>query len=416
MHSNLRSWLKLSFFNLMLVAFIGVILRYKIAYSLPFVDQKNLLHGHSHFAFAGWITQALMALMVAYLSERAGSNYFIKYRWLLYANCLAAYGMLFSFPFEGYAFVSIMFSTGSVFVSYFFSVIFWKDINRLSERHSSHRWFKIALLGNIISSVGPFSLAYMLATKHINPNWYLASIYFFLHFQYNGWFFFTCMGLLIYQLEKFNIPGKSFNRIFLLFALACLPTYFLSVLWWPLPVWLYILVVLAAISQLAGWALFIHYLRLGLSEIRKQVPLFSGILFLASAFAMSVKLCLQAGSVIPSLSKLAFGFRPIVIGYLHLVLLGVITIFIIAYTVNFKLIDDNKFSKTGIGIFVSGIFINEILLMIQGVSDLRYVGVPFINQSLLIAAGILFSGIFITVYGQLFRKDDPDHKFSDLNG
>ena len=87
----------------MLVAFIGVILRYKIAFSLPFIDQKNLLHGHSHFAFAGWITQALMALLVACLSEQANKNFFQKYRWILYANLVTAYGMLVAFLIQGYA-------------------------------------------------------------------------------------------------------------------------------------------------------------------------------------------------------------------------------------------------------------------------------------------------------------------------
>ena len=44
-----------------------------------------------------------------------------------------------------------------------------------------------------------------------------------------------------------------------------------------------------------------------------------------------MKLSLQMVSVVPSLSTLTVGFRPIVIGYLHLVLLGVITIFLIGY-------------------------------------------------------------------------------------
>jgi hypothetical protein len=37
-----------------------------------------------------------------------------------------------------------------------------------------------------------------------------------------------------------------------------------------------------------------------------------------SAIALSIKLLLQLGAVIPALSTWAFGLRPIVIGYLHL--------------------------------------------------------------------------------------------------
>ena len=410
MRFSLRKLLQIALFNLMLVAFIGVILRYKIAYSLPFVNQKNLLHGHSHFAFSGWITQVLMALLVADLSETSEENYFNKYRWILYANLLTGYGMFFSFPFQGYGAVSIVFSTLSIFVSYIFAVSYWKDMNRLPGIHASHPWFKVALLGNVISSIGPFSLAYMMASRNIHQNWYLASIYFFLHFQYNIWFLFTCLGLLVGRLSKLIISWSSLKWMFQFFAIASLPTFFLSVLWWPIPEWLYSVVVIAAVFQLIGWIIFIRFIKKNKKEIKKHIPLFSAILFLFSGIAFSIKLCLQAGSVIPSLSRLAFGFRPVVIGYLHLVLLGVITIFIISFIVAYQMISVNKWCRTGISVFITGIFLNELLLMIQGVSDLQYEGVPYINVFLLFAAVILFSGMFIMVFGQIFRKDDLNHK------
>ena len=44
-------------------------MRYKIAYYLPFIEQANFLHAHSHFAFSGWITQVLMVLMWAFLVQ-----------------------------------------------------------------------------------------------------------------------------------------------------------------------------------------------------------------------------------------------------------------------------------------------------------------------------------------------------------
>ena len=71
-----KQWLRVAFFNLFLVACIGVILRYKIAFSLPFIDQKHLLHGHSHFAFSGWITHVLYVLLVIQLSyKKKGSSF-----------------------------------------------------------------------------------------------------------------------------------------------------------------------------------------------------------------------------------------------------------------------------------------------------------------------------------------------------
>jgi len=104
-------------------------------------------------------------------------------------------------------------------------------------------------------------------------------------------------------------------------------------------------------------------------------------------------------SVIPSLSKLAFGFRPIVIGYLHLVLLGIITLFITGYILAAKYIPLNKFTAAGLTVFVLGILFNEALLMTQGIADISYQGVPFINALLLLASLILFAGLLLVNYG-----------------
>lgn len=410
MNPILRRWLQISLFNLLLVASLGVIMRYKIAFSLPFINQRNLLHAHSHFAFAGWITQVLMSLLVSYLDMRGDRGAYKKYRWLLYANLFTAYGMLLTFPFVGYALPSIIFSTLSIFVSYFFAVKYWKDLNRLRGNNIAHSCFKAAVLFNALSSLGAFSLATMLATKNIHADSYLASVYFFLHFQYNGWFFFSCMGLLIHQLIKSGIPYRKLKEVYILFVTACVPAYFLSALWLPIPRWIYALVVIAVFLQLTGWALLLIQVKKYLPILKKDMATLPKSLFVICVAALTFKLLLQAGSVIPSLSQLAFGFRPIVIGYLHLVLLGVITLFILSYIIVLKLVPLNTITITGLIIFITGIFVNEILLMIQGFADLDYRPVAFIDRLLFIAALILFAGIFIVNYGQKFSKYDPAHK------
>jgi hypothetical protein len=391
----MRRWLYLSFLNLLIVAFIGVILRYKIAFSLPFIDQKNLHHGHSHFAFAGWMTQVLMALLVQYLSQHAGKDTIKRYRWLLYANCITAYGMLIFFPLQGFGFGSISFSILSIIISYFFAWRYWKDLNALTHKSTSHLWYKAALSFNVISSLGAFLLAYMMANKIIHQTWYLSAEYYFLHFQYNGWFFFAGMGLLVSMLEKIISDLKQLKIIFGLFGLACLPAYFLSTLWMPLPVLIYGLVVASAIAQFAGWLMFVNLVLKNKNLIKQSFPKNGRRLLLLSAIALTLKLLLQLGSTHPVLSQLAFGFRPIVIGYLHLVLLGVITIFILGYVISRNLLPAGKYSITGVWIFVSGIIINEILLMLQGVAGLSYIIIPRINESLLAAAIIMLCGILV---------------------
>ncbi len=406
MTSEAKKWFRISLLNLTIVAFIGVLLRYKIAFSLPFLDQKFLLHGHSHFAFAGWITQALMTLMVFYLQESGQSQAFQKYKRLLLLNLFTAYGMVLSFPVQGYGFFSIMFSTLSIFVSYGFAAVFLKDLKANKESKISKLWFKGALLFSVLSSIGPFSLSYMMATHNLHEKWYLASIYFFLHFQYNGWFFFACMGLLIHKLEKHGINLEIQKKIFYSFFWSCIPAYFLSVLWIPMHIVVYVVVILSALIQLYGWILLIKELVKiksafvnGISKIARVLLLFSGV-------ALSIKLLLQIGSTHPHLSQIAFGFRPIVIGYLHLVLLGMITLFILAYSISKNIITVTKAAKAGLTIFVSGVIINEMVLMIQGVKAMQNDSLNFVHYYLFGIALVLFSGIATLVISQFsFRRN-----------
>ena len=129
--------------------------------------------------------------------------------------------MLISFPIPGYGIFSILFSTLTIFVSYMFAILYWNDLNRLTNKTTTHLWLKASLLFSAISSFGAFSLAYMMVTQNIHQNLYLSAVYFFLHFQYNGWFFFACMGLIIHKIFS-DLPDKNLKYIFWLFAIACL--------------------------------------------------------------------------------------------------------------------------------------------------------------------------------------------------
>lgn len=388
-------WLNYAFVNLLIVATIGVILRYKITFSLPWIDQKHLLHGHSHFAFSGWISHSLLCLLTAHLAAIKGKEIWKKYQLIIIANLITAYGMLISFPMQGYGAWSISFSTLSIVTSYLFALKYWKDLSSNSAGNISGFCFKSALIFNLLSSIGTFALAGMMITKTIHQNWYLAAVYFFLHFQYNGWFFFTLLGLFIAKIEVFQMLIPTLKLIFWSFAFACIPAYVLSALWLPMHWSIYVLVVLSAFLQFYGWIKMVVLIKKNYTIIKELFPPKTRWLFLFSGIALSIKLLLQLGSTIPSLSQLAFGFRPIVIGYLHLVLLGMVSIFLIGYLVTFHLLSISNQLLFGIKIFVTGIIINELLLMLQGVAALSYANIPFIDIGLLLAALWLFIGIMM---------------------
>jgi len=263
----------------------------------------------------------------------------------------------------------------------------------------SSLWFKSALLFNFIASIGAFALAFLMATSNANQTSYLLSVYGFLHFSYNGWFFFACMGLIVAELELIKAYTKKLSIVFWLFSMACVPAYLLSALWLKLPVLLYILVVLAVLAQLIGWYLFLTILLDKQNHILKNYSKQVRFLMVLSAIAFSIKIVLQTVSTIPSLSQISFGFRPIVIGYLHLMLLGVISLFLIAYILSKKIIAINSCFTIGLYVFIIGIIANEILLMWQGIKSMNYDGIANIAEYLFIAAFIMFSGLLLLNYG-----------------
>lgn len=404
MQFNTKFWLKFSLINLFLVAFLGLIMRYKIGFEFPFFDQKFLQHSHSHFAFSGWISHTLMVLMIVYLEKRIKNieNRFLdKYKLVLTSNLICAYGMLIFFIVQGYGLFSILFSTASIVVACIFAYYFIKDLKSIPNEDLSKNWFKAALFFNLISSLGTFILAYMMVSKNIYQDEYLASIYYYLHFQYNGWFFFACMGLFFHFAALKSTDNPFFKKTFNLFFIACIPAYFLSTLWLNIPIWLYVITIVAALTQVYTWFRFLFMILKTKKESFKNYPIVLRYILGFVALALSIKFLLQLGITIPLISQLAFGFRPIVIAYLHLVLLAFVSLFLLFYIYANDFIKFNKSIKIGVLLFAIGVFLNEIILAIQGIASFSYTVIPSVNELLFGIAIILVLGIGIVTFFSL---------------
>lgn len=405
-HISHSWWAKIAVGNLLIVGVLGLLMRLKIVLPISWLNQQHLLHAHSHFAFGGWVTHALMVLVILVLSLQRGRMSPAE-RGLVLANLIAAYGMLVSFFLQGYGLYSIAVSTIGVLVSYWFAIYVWRKAATSKADLLARNWFRTAVVFLAISSLGVFVLSYLMANNNMDPRKQLAAVYFYLHFQYNGWFLFACMGLLQQWLSRHGMMLRHSRSLFLVFAVACIPTYFLSILWWNMPIWLYWVLVAAALMQLGVW---IFWFREILSR-RRDMRLFTSrlirFLLLVVGIAFSVKLLLQALSLIPELSQFAYGFRPIVIGYLHLVLLAVISLFILAYLISNGYLRENRWVRAAVLVTVVGIFLNELLLGLQGLSGMLRIYIGSIPQVLALASGIICAGVLGVLLGQL--KQDDKH-------
>lgn len=391
-----QRWAKWALFNFVILAAVGILLRYKILFPLPVVEQKHLLHGHSHFAFAGWVGLALYISIIYLL--KPSEKLLKQYNWLLVALQISSYGMLFTFPLMGYAAASIAFSSVTVLVSYVFAWITIKEIWRRNEKHTESKWLITALLCNVVSSFGTFVLAFLMISKNLQQEWYFGSVYFFLHFQYNGWFLFTIGALFISFLNQGMKLNNDIliNRIYYLLLIALVPSWFLSLMWMRIPVWMYYAAVAGAVVQLAALVYFIKLIAALRKKMLHNLHPISKLFWLVAGSAFVIKIILQAFSAIRQLNTYAFGLRPIVIGFLHLVLLAFVSVFIIGYLIQEQMISvQNTISRKAARLFIGGVMVNELVLMLQGVAAITYNTIPFANHLLLATAVIILLALLL---------------------
>ena len=174
---------------------------------------------------------------------------------------------------------------------------------------------------------------------------------------------------------------------------GCLIGYGLSVLWWPLPLWLLLIVAAATLLQTIGVVKLFAIIKRNWTALVLHTSPFQRRVLLFVAFAFSVKILLQLGSTIPAVSQLAFGFRNIVIAYLHLVLLMCISIFLVNQIFATQLF---KITKPLLACFIAliiGIFLNELVLGVMGVFSIFYVYVPYTPQILVCVSALMMFAV-----------------------
>ncbi len=387
-----KQLLIVSFFNLFLVACLGLLLRI-----FPFMDGfpllfKNVLHGHSHFAFGGWLMPVILALLIMYFQELRTYISFIHWRNIAVIFLFSAYGMLFTFPFTGYALFSVMFSSISILGGFYLSVMCWKAI-AAAPKKISLQFLAWGLVYFVISSIGPFTTGPLIVMGYKGEPIYFNAIYFYLHFQYNGFFAFIVLALFyrILESKKYITVG---NRVLFLLNISILPTFFLSVLWMK-PLWIiYVLGGIGASLQLVS----ILWLMKDLKKIQWK---WNGIekLFLLAMSAFVFKMILQFFSVFPLVAEIAFTFRNFIISYLHFVLLGSISLFLIAAVMQSQNILLAGRIKTGVNIFFFSLITTELILVLQ--ATLAWMGFVLPNYQ----EGLIVFSVFFPVAIWIIRSE-----------
>ena len=373
-----------------IAALLGVLLRSYPIFSLGF-NYRYMVHAHSHIALLGWVYVALTTLLHYCFVRKEASNK--RYQWIFGATQITLISMLLTFPFQGYGLYSIIFSTLFLLVSYAYTHHFWSNIDVKFQNSKGVKCIKAALVYMVISSLGPWALGAVMSTLGAQSIWYRLSIYFYLHFQYNGWMILALVGLFIYVLERRGqeFSQKAFNRFFLCLNTGIVLTFFLSALWTEPPLALYILAGLGALVQLYAFV----YLW-GTVKSRLPTLKFSNLQFNFLKLVIGllvIKIVLQLLTAFPYFAALATTYLDFTIGYLHLTFLGIVSIGLFFFM---DVLELHRISKKGFLLYLMGFVLSELLIFYKGFSAWQQWN-PLLEYSKILAISTLFIpiGLFI---------------------
>ena len=369
-----------------------------------FFNIRHVTHSHSHIGLLGWIYTILSSLICQYfLRETDRKPYFILF--LCTQFCIL--GMLFSFPFGGYFLYSIIFSSLFIICTYWFSIFFLKrskkynfirfsiskSVDVENDKPLSLKFVHWGIYFLILSSIGIWLLPVAIAKAGKGSDWYNSALYFFLHFQYNGWFLAVLFGLLVGEIEhKSLLNSKRLKGALYNFVIGTIGSVTLS---W---VGFFNEPILYIIGNISGFLLLASIFELYRAYMQLEEPAFLMQMFLLLCMLKTIFMFLGS---FPWIAEVVLPNREFVISYLHFTFLGVIGFGVLHF------LEKNlhiHFPYWSLSLYTTAFVGSEILITYKGIAILCELFVPD-NYYLLL---VVFSSLFFIAVGYwcyiIFRK------------
>jgi hypothetical protein len=356
-------------------------------------NYKNIQHAHSHVALLGWLT-GIYYLAIIYCFRLKT----VRYQNLFWLMQSLVFAMLISFPIEGYGKFSIVFTSSYLLLTYRFVQLVFQDIRAANLKGLKIHFLKASLIFLVLSSAGPWSVGIITAIGLKGSAWYYGAIQFYLHFLFNGWFIFAVIALFIAIVNDFNIYFN--NRLGLAFfyvlIIATLLT-FAHAISWSNPFFLLSLInSIGVMAQLIAFALFMILIKPLLSELSASLSPYTKMVWVIALLAIFIKVLIQSTIVIPNIAHASYSIRNFVIGFIHLLLLGGLSLFILGLT---EALIGIKMNKLGTTMFIAGIVLSEICLFGQGILIWQGFGFfPYYYLLIFSAYCVVFLGLIIIIY------------------
>lgn len=392
-----------AFLLLLLSASYGLLLRWNFTFPIVSFPYQNVVQSHSHVAFLGWGYLVSIGAIIQLILK----NDISKKR--IYNYCLAIIAisitlMLISFPIGGYKTFSIVLLAIFGLTSYVLSYRLLLDIKGSGY---ALKLIRFAIYYYVLSSLATWFLAGVILTQG-KTDLYYNTVYFYLHFLYNGFFVFVLFGLLfkIFEKQKIHISEKLLKGFFIYLNAACIPAYALSVLWSDVATLFYVIGFAASVLQFISLIFLFFIVKKAMLHIEWSV--ISKLLLKFSLLAYGLKIILQIVSSFPYFVAKSLALKPFfIIGYLHLFTLAFMSVLLFLILNQLKSIHmRSKFSIIGISAFLVGVFCTELIMFLQGgLLLLRFPPIGNYNILLLSFYFLIVLGL-IAIFVKQFNKNN----------
>ena len=393
---NAKNQFRIALYFFAAIAFLGLLLRLAPVKDLG-IPYSNILHAHSHVAFLGWLHGAFIAFIsFIFLKDKLQTK---QFKWLYGFTIFNVAGIYIAFLIQGYKLFSILFLSLFLIATYWFLSYFFKNKQDVALYPATFRFVRAGLWLQFLSSISPWSLGIIIKKLGKQSDFYKFDIFYYLHFQYNGWFLFALIGLTLYLLERrgITLPVSKVNWLYKLMLTAVFFGYFSNTLW-AKPGWFYnVLALIGGAAEIGAFFVLLLILKRYHHYLQHTVSSFTyNILILVLATFM-IKTVLQFMGSFPYYADLSYSIRDFIIGYLHLIMLGIFTPFLLVLASEMNFI---QLKKSYFYIFYSGFLITESIIFIRAVLQWFKVSIPTttINWILFIFTLWMATGIWLIAF------------------
>lgn len=188
----------------------GALMRFGLIWGFPFgLNFANIRHAHSHLMYFGWVTPALMGLMLVWLPKMTkrplSPNQQKQFRFVLitvFILAAAAYGAFMQYGYRPARFGSVQLPLSTILASfnmlawYGFIVVYWRATKGLDgKRPLSLRLWDAALAFLLLATLGAWGIAVTIIFDIQSLLISAALTHLFLDTFSDGWFVLALLGL-----------------------------------------------------------------------------------------------------------------------------------------------------------------------------------------------------------------------------